>query len=136
MPIFQRVEDIVADLSKRWGAKKAICIPRDDPQEIVGPTSLRTDLNHSTAIAYIRKSLPHFHKQTTEIYQLMEGSLCVYVDGKRYTLFGHEELVIAPGKVHHAELIRGSRLDEWCIVKVLASPPWSAEDHHLAAPQL
>jgi mannose-6-phosphate isomerase-like protein (cupin superfamily) len=131
MPIFHRVEDIVEDMRVRYGVKEVIRIPHDDPQEIVGPTTLRTDLNHSTAVAYIRKSVPHFHKHTTEIYEVLDGVLCVYIEGKSYVLFAHNQLVIAPGQVHHAEVLKGSRPDDWCVVKVLASPPWSPQDHHI-----
>ena len=133
MPIFHKPEDILLDMRQRYGATQAISMPRENPTEYVAEVGRRVDLNHSTAIAYIKQSQPHMHEKTTEVYEVLAGAIYVYVDGKRHLLYAYDKLVITPGQVHYARVI-DERFDEWTVVKVLASPPWSAEDHHLIQP--
>lgn len=113
-------------------------LPKINPTEIIGvlPNVHKDTINPpeligqciapcekvGVAIAIIDASLPHHHDATIEQYEVLEGILLVYVDGDPLELHEGEKLLILPGQVHFA---RGDNTK----VRVLTSPPWSADDH-------
>ena len=107
---------VIKELSKKYPGKKIIKLPEDNPTEII------CEIEPGFAVAVIDKSEPHFHKKTTEIYEIMEGNLTVYIDNKEYELKEGGRLTIEPGKIHYAE-----GYETW--VKVYSEPPWTTEDH-------
>ena len=79
----------------------------------------------SVAIAVIDKSLPHFHKVTTETYEVIKGKLDLYCDGIKHTLNVGDKFVVNPGSIHYAE-----GKETW--IKCFSKPGWSPKDHFLA----
>ena len=45
----------------------------------------------------------HYHKEGTEIYEVLEGEVVVEVEGKNYRLRQHDTLVIHPFSVHEVK---------------------------------
>jgi mannose-6-phosphate isomerase-like protein (cupin superfamily) len=112
----------VARLRKRFGKDATIlCLPEENPTEIICETVSKNLLNQSIAVAVIEKSAPHFHGQMTEVYIVEEGALTLHYDGHPIELSAGDALVITPGHVHWAE--------GYATVKVIASPAWTPEDH-------
>lgn len=66
-------------------------------------------------------SRPHFHKETTEIYVVLEGEGILEADGKEIPLRPMTAVTIFPGCVHRA---RGSNLK----VLNIPFPPFDPED--------
>jgi len=90
--------------------------------EAVAELGESDDGQESRAIAVIRRSLPHHHDKTTEIYTILDGTLHVVLDGKEIILHkGDKPLKIEPRQVHFAY---GE--DVW--VDVVSQPPYSPDD--------
>lgn len=70
----------------------------------------------------VGKAKPHYHKKSTEIYEVVKGALTVYKDGKKYILKEKEKITIEPNIVHYAE---GD--DVWFLTH--SSPGWTFKDH-------
>lgn len=119
---------IVKELGKKYPSKAIICIPEEDPKEIVcefEPTSDHP--GWSNVMAIVGKSEPHYHIVSTETYQDTKGTLAVYVGGKKHILKVGEKLTIKPGLVHYVESEDGK--DVWFLT--YSEPGWTAEDHIL-----
>ena len=89
----------------------------------IDPTSEHPE--RSVALAVVGKSRPHYHKNSTEIYEAQKGVLTVYLDGFKHILQPGEKLTVLPGVVHYAE---GD--ESWFLT--YSSPGWTFEDHILA----
>lgn len=109
-------------LKKEFPDKNIVCLPEDDPKEIV--VELGGTDNESVAMAIIDQSKPHFHRQTEETYTVESGTLRLFVGGKIHILRPCNTFTIPAGKVHWA-------LGAACRVRVTASPPWTPKDHIL-----
>lgn len=79
------------------------------------------------AIADIEESELHLHKQTKELYIVLEGSMEVTLNSKTKVLKESDSLEILPGVKHKARSLGSGRAR----VVVVAIPPWTPEDHHL-----
>jgi mannose-6-phosphate isomerase-like protein (cupin superfamily) len=79
---------------------------------------------YSLAIAIIDKSLPHFHKESVEIYKIIKGELTLYIDGESINLKEGESYTIKTNKIHWAE---GN--ETW--IECYSEPGWKFEDHIL-----
>lgn len=81
------------------------------------------------AVAVIVRSPPHFHRQTTEYYKIVQGELAVVAQGTVSVLTegvpGSRKCSIMPGIVHNAV----SLTNEPAVIEVRADPPWSPDDH-------
>lgn len=99
----------------------------DTPSQGEAVVELDRDPDSSTAVAFIKRSDPHYHRERTETYRIEVGMLTLYVDGELVTLISGDEFVIEPGKVHYAE----SQLGGFIRVRVITKPAWSPEDHIL-----
>jgi mannose-6-phosphate isomerase-like protein (cupin superfamily) len=82
------------------------------------------EIDPKRAVAVIERSLPHFHRNTTEVYHVLRGTLYVGYGGRGYVLGPGESLTIEPGNIHFA---RGAAGPTW--VEVLSNPAWTEEDH-------
>ncbi len=78
----------------------------------------------SEAIAYIKKSEPHYHNKIVEKYTVEQGELTLVVDGIKDVLRKGEKLTINPPAVHFA-------YGDWVRVRVYTKPGWTPEDHIL-----
>ena len=73
-------------------------------------------------MAVAKKSIPHYHKITTEVYETIKGTLLVYKNGQKYTVNKGEKITIEPGIIHHVE---GDEV--WFYTT--SHPGWMMEDH-------
>ncbi len=112
------VEKVIKELSQKYPGKKIIKNKEGNPTEII------CEIEPGLAVAVIDKSITHYHKKATEVYEIMRGDLIAYKDGKEYKLGEGEKLTIKPDEVHYAV---GN--ETW--VKVFSEPPWTPEDHIL-----
>lgn len=101
---------------------KEILHAAHDPQEVI--VEIEADAQHSIAIAIIDQTPKHFHRETTEVYQVEQGTLCLIVDETEHVLHEGDSFTIQPGQVHisHGNATR---------VRVTCTPPWSPNDHIL-----
>ena len=84
-------------------------------------------LSFGMAVADIERSEAHMHRDTTEIYTVLEGEVELTIDGKTKILTAGDTITIRPGPVHSAKSLTKKRAR----VSVTSSPPWSPSDHHL-----
>jgi len=105
-------DKIIQELRLKYTGKNIIAIPKDEPSEIIceiDPTSLHPE--KSTALAIVDKSAPHYHKKSTEVYEVIKGTLTVYKDGKDFNLKEKDKITIEPNVVHMQKAMkRGSTL--------------------------
>jgi len=116
---------ICDELNKQYPGKTIICLPADNPTEIlceIDPSSLHPD--YSVAVSVIDRSITHVHKVTTEEYEVVKGSLDLYINGDKHILNQGDLITIKPGQKHWAE---GN--ETW--IKATSHPGWTPEDHIL-----
>lgn len=116
---------IVDELTQLYPGKLIKQLPPDNPSEIVcefDPKEAHPDF--SVAVAIIDRSAPHFHKFTTEIYNVVRGTLVLHVDNEEYTMYEGQEFRVTPGRVHWAT-------GDATWVEVYCSPGYTPDDHHL-----
>lgn len=118
------VQRIKADLEQKYPGKTIVVNDEVNPTEIlceIEPASDHPD--YSVAISVIDETVEHFHRETTEIYEVLSGELKITKEGKEYTMKPGESFVIHPGEKHMA-----SGHETW--IKVTSEPGWKPEDHH------
>lgn len=114
---------IVAELKTKYPGKNIIVDKDKDFEEIIVEIEPTKDHSErSLALAVVGKSKPHFHKISTEIYEVIKGTLTLYIDGKKYLLKQGEKMTILPAQVHSAE---GNEV--WFLTH--STPGWTFEDH-------
>ena len=116
---------IITELQQKYPGKNIIKNDEKNPTEIlceIDPTSEHPE--YDVAISVIDYSIPHYHKRSTEEYELIKGKLVVMIDGKKFLLRVGEKITIHPGSVHSA---RGN--ETW--IKATSRPGWTPEDHIL-----
>lgn len=114
---------VISELKQRYPDKDIILDPQDNPTEII--VELEPTKNHpekSVALAVVGRSQPHYHKTTTEVYEVVKGTLHLYIDDKEYILQEGEKMTIYPNIIHHAE-------GEECWFLTHSTPGWRFEDH-------
>lgn len=112
------VDKTRAELMKAYPGCRVKVAP--DQQEMVA------EISDCFAVAVIERSLPHFHRQTREVYRVLRGTLCVACGGQGHVLQQGETIAIEPGQVHSA---RAAGEPVW--IEVESVPPWSAGDHFI-----
>jgi len=116
-------QKIIKELQQKYPGKKVILNPPENPTEIIcelSPTSEHPE--SSVALAIVGSSKPHYHKNTTEIYEAQKGILTVYVNGEKHILQEGEKITIKPNTIHHVE---GD--EAWFFIH--SNPGWMFEDH-------
>ncbi|MCL5676156.1 MAG: cupin domain-containing protein [Patescibacteria group bacterium] len=86
----------------------------------IDPASQHSD--YSVAIAVAGKSAAHYHKKTTEIYEVIKGILNVYKNNQKIIVKKGQKITIEPGVVHWVE-----GKETW--FRTTSSPGWIVEDH-------
>jgi len=123
-------QNVIHQLKLQYPSKTIICIPNDNPTEILCEIEPSTEHgDYSVVIAVIDGSAPHVHKDTTEEYEVIKGELKLFKDGREYVLHAGDSITINPGEVHYA---RGN--ETW--VKATSHPGWTPEDHILVKEEL
>jgi mannose-6-phosphate isomerase-like protein (cupin superfamily) len=118
-------QEIVDKFKKDYPNKTIIQLPEDNPTEILCEIEPSTEHpEYSIAIAAIKSSSPHYHKETVETYEVIEGSLDLYVEEKLIKLNQGETYTVSIRKKHYAK-------GDFTIVKVTSHPGWTLKDHIL-----
>jgi quercetin dioxygenase-like cupin family protein len=116
------VQKVVDELKVKYPGKNIILNPPDSPTEIIceiEPGSLNP--YKSVAIAVIDTTIKHFHRLSTEEYEVIKGELVVTKEGKTYFMGPGEKITLNPEEYHMA---KGK--ETW--VKVTSEPAWTSED--------
>lgn len=119
------VKKVIKQLKKEYPSKKIIKNDENNPTEIIceiDPTEKHSE--YGVAIAVIDQSIPHYHKKTTEIYEVLRGELVLILDGKEILLKKGEKATIKPNTIHSA---KGK--ETW--IKAYSKPGWVFNDHIL-----
>jgi mannose-6-phosphate isomerase-like protein (cupin superfamily) len=112
------IEQIKAELLREYPGAAIKVAP--DRAEIVA------EIEPKRAVAVIERSQPHFHREMTEVYRILRGTLYVACGGEGHVLTRGQSLTIEPRKVHHAR-----SADGFAWLEVLSEPAWTSEDHHV-----
>lgn len=118
-------KDVITYFENNYPGRNIVSLPAENPTEIIceiDPTSEHPE--HNTAIAAIKRSEPHYHKEATEYYKIIKGTLTLYVDGREIVLNEGSEYTIKPKSIHYAT-------GDFAIVEVKSSPGWTSGDHIL-----
>lgn len=91
-------------------------------------TTQETGLLFGIAIADIKQSASHYHKETIETYTVVQGDLEVTLDGGRHLLHPGDVIRIQPGVVHSAR----SFSDKPARLVVICVPEFSVDDYFLS----
>jgi len=114
---------VIEILKQKYPGKKIIKKDKNSPTEIVceiDPTENHKD--YSIVIAVIDRSIPHYHKITTEIYEVIKGELTIYKNNKEHKLKPGDKLTILPNEIHYA-------IGAETLVKTTGRPGWTISDH-------
>jgi len=76
----------------------------------------------SEIICVVDKTLPHYHRQATEIYEVLRGKLVLNIDKEKILLQVGDNIEIEPKQVHSAEA-------EEAWIKITSRPGWNILDH-------
>ena len=117
------VDKIVSDLKKKYPDQDIIIRKDDTSTEII--VEIEPSRDHpekSLALAVVGISKLHYHKISTEIYEVLKGKLSLYIDGKKHILKQGEKITITSGQKHFAE---GDEV--WFLTR--STPGWTMEDH-------
>lgn len=118
-------KEAISYFQKEYLGKKVICLPEDNPTEILCEINPSTDhADYSVAVAAIKSSAPHYHNKSVETYEVIKGDLELNIDGETHKLSESESYTIQPGQVHYAK-------GDFALVKVTSHPGWTFEDHIL-----
>ena len=82
------------------------------------------EITAERAIAIIEWSEPHFHREITETYRVLRGTLLVARAGEGFVLQVGDSITITPGQIHHAKA-----LGDPAWIEALCDPAWRADDH-------
>lgn len=83
-------------------------------------------LGWNAIIADIAESIPHFHKRTTEVYTVLNGTLEVFIDDQSHVLNAGDVIVIPLNSVHRAR----SLTDKPARIMCTCVPAWAPDDHY------
>jgi hypothetical protein len=140
MPEEHRIvyEEQIVELKREHPEATIIQLPEENPTEVIAEVPLNAFVtSQGTAICLIRESLPHYHKERVEVYDMLSGVLVI-----SFLLPGHATpcrveltpsmapLIIPPWTPHFAKAYNATAKDV-PKVRVISSPAWTKEDHHL-----
>lgn len=133
VPTIRRKLDVgvvTAELKQLYPGKNIICMPEDNPTEIICEIERTTE--YSKIIAVTEKSEKHYHKTITETYKVLRGRLVIWSEsnGKKYrdVLAPGLSSSLPPNTIHWVEGVDEYE-DTW--VEAVCCPPWTPEDHHV-----
>lgn len=118
---------VLEKLRTLYPGKTVTGTPEHKPVEIIceiEPTSFHRD--YSIAIAVVGKSAAHFHLLSTEIYEVLIGTLTVFINGEAHILEKGDTITIEPGAIHYV-----SGEEAW--FRVHSRPGWNEDDHFLVS---
>ena len=92
----------------------------EDEREMVA------EIGAGFAVAVIERSAAHFHRETTETYHVLRGTLLVARGGEGHVLGQGDSITIERGQIHSAQAT-----GEPAWLEVESTPPWTAADHFI-----
>lgn len=98
--------------------------------ELLHPKNDRVNSDFSIAHAVLKpgkSSLPHFLKESVEVYYILEGSGQIHIDHEIENVKSGQAVYIPPKKSQYIKNIGNIDLKFLCIV----SPPWREDDEKL-----
>ena len=116
---------VIEYFKQQYPNRRIIKLPQISPTEIIceiDPTEEHA--NRSVAIVAIETSAPHYHRESTETYEVITGSLQLHAGGEDVTLKAGDTHTIKPGTIHSAE-------GQFTLIKATSYPGWTQEDHIL-----
>lgn len=119
-------QEVVDSLRKKYPGKNIVTNDQSHPTQItceIEPTSDHPE--YSIAIVVADDVPAHHHKNSTELFEILEGEIDITVDGTKIHLFTEEKISIHPRSVHS---ITGN--SSW--IKISSYPGWTPEDHILS----
>jgi mannose-6-phosphate isomerase-like protein (cupin superfamily) len=118
---------IVEKLQTLYPGKAIIGLPEQKPVEIICEIEPTSDhLDYSIAISVVGRSAAHYHLFSTEIYEVLIGTLTVFIDGEAHILEKGDKITIEPGAIHY---VTGE--EAW--FRVQSRPGWTEDDHFLVS---
>ena len=119
------INGVIETLKKQYPGKKIILNSKENLTEILCETdSSSGHPEKSVAVSVIDRTEPHYHNETTEVYEVVKGQLTLIVDGKPQILNVGQSATIYPGQIHSA-----TGDETW--VKVISKPGWKKKNHVL-----
>jgi quercetin dioxygenase-like cupin family protein len=119
-------KSVVAELEQLYPGKLIKQLPEQAPAEIIcefDPGAQHPEW--SLAVAVIDRSAAHYHNRMTEVYQVIKGTLTLYVDSDEFTLYEGQQFTVTPGRIHWAT-------GDATWVEVYCTPAYTSEDHILS----
>lgn len=117
------VNKVIKELGKKYPGKYIIKNDESSPTEIIceiEPTNKHDEW--SLSVAVIDKSIPHYHRVTTEKYKVLKGQLRLVKNGKEYLLKEGDVITIEPNTKHYA-------IGDETWITTLSKPGWKSQDH-------
>jgi len=115
------VEKVVKELKTLHPGKNIVLNTPEHTTEIICELD---PVSQKEAIAVIDYSAKHYHEFFTEIYEVLKGTLIIYMENHEVKLEKGDRFEMKPGVVHYA---KGD--ETW--IKVYSDPGWSKKDHIL-----
>ena len=119
------VKKVIKELRTKYPGKNIVYDPTDPSEIIVEIEPAKDHPERSLALAVVGKSKPHYHKTTTEIYEVIKGELLLTIDDQKHILKTGEKMTIKPNSPHSAE---GE--ETWFLTH--STPGWNIKDHILS----
>lgn len=119
------IPNVIHQLQSQYPNKDILQNKDDNGQVIEIICEVESTKEHpgwSKAIVVADRSLPHMHKQITETYTVIKGTLNVYIENEEHNLTTGQSITIPPNKIHHVE---GNAT--W--FEAHSEPGWYLEDH-------
>ena len=117
------VNHVIQEMDRKYPGKAIFKNDENNPTEILCEVKPATQHpEYSLAISVIDKSIPHQHKNTVEIYNVIKGKLSLHVGDKTVTLNEGDSYEIPLNTIHWAE-----GKETW--VECASKPGWTYNDH-------
>lgn len=87
----------------------------------------KDNLPIGVAVAVIKESKLHYHKNTMEWYIILEGTAEITLNYDKVCAEKHTLIFIEPNTKHMVKRIGMSRVK----ILVITSPPWTENDHYV-----
>jgi len=115
------ITKVISEFKKRYPDKNIIVNSPEFPLEVICELD---PVAQTKAVAVIDFARPHYHRKNTEIYEVIQGELIVYLQGETIRLRKGERVKIKPLSIHSAV-----GKETW--INVYSDPGWTLEDHIL-----
>jgi mannose-6-phosphate isomerase-like protein (cupin superfamily) len=115
-------------LVEHYRSKLLVAYPGSQIKVAPDQREMVAEITGGRAIAIIERSQPHFHREITETYRVLRGTLLVARAGEGFVLQVGDSITITPSQIHHAKAIGDPA---W--IEVLCDPAWRADDHFVLA---